>query len=305
MGTTKKPGGSSGSRPGAERPLWSFPADGNSDWGKPTEIPAWADSPEAGAAPAVEQTPAPAETSSPGFGEKRDAYAGRSARDGSTKSASSWGSGNRSGFKKKSTGSWGSSAGTKRTSSKRSTERTGRTRTKAVSDSTEPIELSDEQYATKGRAVILRQLTASAKSRAQLRTKLLEKEIPERIAEELLDRFEDIQLVDDEAFAEGWVRSRARSRGLARSAIRRELRDKGIEGELAETALEQIDEDTEEATAKDLVERKLRAPSMAADKEKTVRRLVGMLARKGYSSSMAYRLVNESWEERFGDDAEY
>nr|WP_210149953.1 regulatory protein RecX [Paeniglutamicibacter terrestris] len=150
---------------------------------------------------------------------------------------------------------------------------------------------------------MLRQLTASAKSRAQLKTKLLEKEIPEHVAEELLDRFEEIALVDDEAFAEGWVRSRARSRGLARSAIRRELRDKGIEGEMAETALEQIDEDAEEITARDLVERKLRAPSMGLDREKSVRRLVGMLARKGYSPGLAFRIVNAAWEERFnGDD---
>ena len=108
--------------------------------------------------------------------------------------------------------------------------------------------------------------------------------------------------MDDNSFAESWVRSRARSRGLARSAIRRELRDKGIEGDMAENALEQLDEESEEATAKDLVDRKLRAPSMGVDKDKSVRRLVGMLARKGYSPSMAFRIVNEAWEEQFGQE---
>lgn len=285
MGTTKNQGGSSGSPQGAERPLWSFPADGNSDWGDPTQIPAWAHSQAAAAAPPAEQAPGPPETK-PAFGE-RAGYAGRS---------SSGGAGG--------TGAWGSGGRSARAGAKRSTPKAPRIRERTPREAKEPIELTDEQYASKGRSIVLRQLTASAKSRAQLKTKLLEKEIPEHIAEELLERFEEIELVDDEAFAEGWVRSRARSRGLARSAIKRELREKGIEGELAESALEQIDDESEEETARDLVERKMRAPSTGVDREKSVRRLVGMLARKGYSPSVAFRIVNTAWDERFGPDAE-
>ncbi|GAA1874041.1 hypothetical protein GCM10009715_20980 [Paeniglutamicibacter psychrophenolicus] len=285
MGTTKNQGGSSGSPQGAERPLWSFPADGNSDWGDPTQIPVWAHSQAAAVAPPPERAPGPPETK-PAFGE-RAGYAGRSSSRGAG-GAGAWGSGGRSA----------------RAGAKRSTPKAPRTRERTPREPKEPVELTDEQYASKGRSILLRQLTASAKSRAQLKTKLLEKEIPEHIAEELLERFEEIELVDDEAFAESWVRSRARSRGLARSAIKRELREKGIEGELAESALEQIDDESEEETARDLVERKLRAPSMGVDREKSVRRLVGMLARKGYSPSVAFRIVNTAWDERFGPDAE-
>lgn len=241
-------------------------------------MPEWAQSTAAFEAPPAELAPGPPEPKK-AFGE-RPAYAGRST------SARSRGE---------------SSTRTSRSTSRASSRTAGTraTREKAPAD---PVVLSDEQYATKGRGILLRQLTASSKSRAQLLKKLLEKEIPVNIAEELLDRFEEIQLVDDTSFAESWVRSRARSRGLARSAIRRELRDKGIDGEMAESALEQIDDESEETTARDLVDRKLRAPSMAVDKDKSVRRLVGMLARKGYSASTAYRIVNEVWEEHFGTD---
>lgn len=287
MSTTKGQGGSSGSPQGAERPLWSFPADGNSDWGDPTTIPAWADTEVAAEAPTPAKSPGPLDAK-PAFGE-RSVHGGRSPARGTKRGA---GSGSR--------GQWGNGA---RSGTKRSSERPPRIRSNKPKEPAEPVELSEEEYATKGRAILLRQLTASSKSRAQLKTKLLEKEIPEHIAEELLERFEEVLLVDDEAFAEGWVRARARSRGLARSAIRRELRDKGIEGDMAETALEQLDDDSEEATARDLLERKLRAPSMGVDKEKSVRRLVGMLARKGYGPSMAFRLVNETWDERFGGDS--
>lgn len=252
-------------------------------------MPAWADAEVAAEAPTPEESPGPLDA--------KQAFGERSGRAGhiparSTKRES--GSRGRS--------QWGSSP---RSSTKRSAERPPRARSTKPKVPADPVELSDEEYATKGRAILLRQLTASSKSRAQLKTKLLEKEIPEHIAEELLERFEEILLVDDEAFAEGWVRARARSRGLARSAIRRELREKGIDGDMAETALEQLDDDSEEATARELLERKLRAPSMWVDKEKSVRRLVGMLARKGYAPSMAFRLVNEAWDERFGPDAEH
>ncbi|GAA1498506.1 regulatory protein RecX [Paeniglutamicibacter kerguelensis] len=276
MSSKQHQGGSSGTPQGSERPLWSFPADGNSEWGTPDEMPQWAQTPVAFEAPPADLAPGPPEPEKK-FGE-RQAYAGRSKRTGPRGDSAS-------------RGTRGSRNGTARS-----------TGTKRERPAAEPVELSDEQYATKGRAILLRQLTASSKSRAQLLKKLLEKEIPVRIAEELLDRFEEIQLVDDNSFAESWVRARARSRGLARSAIRRELRGKGIEGDMAENALEQLDEESEEATAKDLVDRKLRAPSMGVDKDKSVRRLVGMLARKGYSPSMAFRIANEAWEEHYGQE---
>lgn len=301
MSTTKDQGGSSGTPQGSERPLWSFPADGNSEWGNPQEIPAWAKSDAAFEAPAAEEAPGPAEPKK-AFGE-RQGFAGRGGqRAGGFGSKSSGFGSKSSGFGSKSS-NFGSKSSRSRSSYKDNSYGSSNTRTKREKPQTEPVELSDEQWASKGRAILLRQLTASSKSRSQLRKKLMEKEVPENIAEELLDRFEEIQLVDDESFAEAWVRSRARSKGLARSAIRRELRDKGIEGDMAETALEQLDDESEESTAKDLVVRKLRAPSMAVDKEKSVRRLVGMLARKGYSPSVAFRIVNEAWDEQFSEES--
>ena len=114
------------------------------------------------------------------------------------------------------------------------------------------------------RAIILRQLTSSAKSRKQLADKLAERDVPEDVAEAVLDRFEEVQLIDDAEFARMWVRSRSQTRSLARSAIRRELAGKGIDPELAEEALEQISTDDEVEAARDLVERKLRRATVPA-----------------------------------------
>ncbi|WP_395405107.1 regulatory protein RecX [Arthrobacter sp. UC242_113] len=146
------------------------------------------------------------------------------------------------------------------------------------------------------RAIVLRQLTASPKSRLQLERKLAERNVPEDVAAAVLDRFEEVRLVDDAEFADMWVRSRSQSRRLARGALRRELADKGIDPDTAASALEQVSDEDEEAAARHLVERKLRPGTDLTDRaerDKATRRLASMLARKGYQPSQAFRIVGE------------
>ena len=113
--------------------------------------------------------------------------------------------------------------------------------------------------ASVARAIVLRQLTNSPKSRLQLARKLAERNVPEDVAEAVLDRFEEVRLVDDAEFADMWVRSRSQTRKLAKGALRRELADKGIEADIAAQALEQLSDEAEESAARALVERKLKS----------------------------------------------
>ncbi|MET3142108.1 UNVERIFIED_ORG: regulatory protein [Arthrobacter sp. UYEF10] len=150
--------------------------------------------------------------------------------------------------------------------------------------------------ASVARAIVLRQLTNSAKSRLQLARKLAERNIPEDVAEAVLDRFQEVRLIDDAEFADMWVRSRSQSRKLAKGALRRELADKGIDADTAAVALEQLSDADEEVAARLLVERKLRAGtdlSDRAERDRITRRLASMLARKGYQPSQAFRIVGE------------
>lgn len=179
--------------------------------------------------------------------------------------------------------------------------RQARAERRAAQESDEPEVFSDDQWREKARGIVLRQLTASDKTNKQLKDKLLEKECPEDIADEVLERYAELNLVDDERFAKSWVVARARSRGLARGAIRRELRTKGIDDEVASEALEQIDDEAEEQRARELARTKLRPASMGLDRDKALRRLVGMLGRKGYHGSMAFKVAREEWEERYGE----
>ncbi|MBE9500508.1 recombination regulator RecX [Streptomyces sp. GKU 257-1] len=154
----------------------------------------------------------------------------------------------------------------------------------------------------RARAICLRLLTGTPRTRRQLADALRKREVPEEAAEEVLARFEDVGLIDDAAFAAAWVDSRHHSRGLARRALARELRTKGVDSTVIDEAVGRLDSDSEEETARVLVARKLRS-TRGLDREKRLRRLVGMLARKGYSEGLALRVVRRALEEE-GEDPE-
>lgn len=142
------------------------------------------------------------------------------------------------------------------------------------------------------RKILLDQLTGQARSRAELAGRLAKKGVPAEVAERLLDRFEEVGLVDDTAFARSWVQSRQPGKGLARRALAQELRRKGIDDEVAHDALDEVDPEAEEKAARSLVRRRLRTLRQV-DRATAVRRLSGMLARKGYGGEVVWRVVRE------------
>ncbi|MER5399891.1 recombination regulator RecX [Streptomyces sp. NPDC002599] len=156
--------------------------------------------------------------------------------------------------------------------------------------------------AERARAICLRLLTGTPRTRKQLADALRKREIPDEVADEVLSRFEEVGLINDSAFADAWVESRHHGRGLARRALVQELRTKGVESTLIDEAVGQLDSEQEEATARELVARKLRS-TRGLDRDKRLRRLAGMLARKGYPQGMALRVVRQALEEE-GEDTE-
>jgi regulatory protein len=160
-------------------------------------------------------------------------------------------------------------------------------------DLADPDDLGPEpDHESVARKILLDQLTGSARSRKELADKLAKRGVPDDLAERLLDRFEEVGLVDDEAFARAWIASRQPGKGLARRALAQELRRKGIDDLVAREALDEIDPDDEEAAARSLVRRKLRSMSRLEPAVAT-RRLVGMLGRKGYPPGMAFAVVRD------------
>lgn len=145
---------------------------------------------------------------------------------------------------------------------------------------------------TKARGLVLRKLTGQARTRHELDRALRAKEIPETVGNRVLDRMEEIGLVDDAAFARDWVESRQQRRQLSRRALRHELQHKGVDRDDIEEALAGVDGDDEYEAARALAARKARGMTGLAH-EVRVRRIVGALARRGFSSGLTSRVVAE------------
>ena len=149
---------------------------------------------------------------------------------------------------------------------------------------------------TRAKTIVYNQLAYSAKTRGQLRKKLQSEGFEAELIEPLLDKFEAAKLIDDAEYAETFVRQKSRTKKLSRAALRRELAERGVRGEEVENALAQRTDEQEREDAAELVRKKLR-PGMdlsdRAEKDKVTRRLLGMLARRGYSSSISMSVIRE------------
>ncbi|MFB9234435.1 regulatory protein RecX [Plantactinospora siamensis] len=153
------------------------------------------------------------------------------------------------------------------------------------------------------REICLRQLAVRPRTRAELATALTRRGISEEVAATVLDRYGEVGMIDDAAFARAWVSSRHTGRGLARRALANELRQRGVDREVATEALGELDEATEAETARALVDRKLR--TTRGEPDAVFRRLVGMLARKGYPPGVAIGAVKEALAAQSAEAAEF
>ena len=150
----------------------------------------------------------------------------------------------------------------------------------------------NEKLEQRAKNVLLHQLSRSMKTRFQLQEILKKREIPDEIAQLALDRFTEAQLIDDAVFAAAYVRTRLEN-GRSISAIRGELRRKGVSQELIEAELVGLDADREQDIANRLAaSRYSRMLNLEAEVRK--RRLLGFLQRRGFSQGIAYRAISNA-----------
>ena len=140
------------------------------------------------------------------------------------------------------------------------------------------------------RIVCLRLLDRRAYSRAELATAMRKRGVPPEAAERVLDRFTHLALIDDAALADGYALAQHRERGLAARAVAAKLRRRGIDDETVQSAVDQLDRDKEEAAARAIVERRLRSLA-GLEPAVQIRRLAGVLARKGYAPGLVNQVV--------------
>ncbi|TEX52446.1 MAG: hypothetical protein B7C55_00645 [Actinomycetales bacterium mxb001] len=160
----------------------------------------------------------------------------------------------------------------------------GQARATGPDDESDPVNVA--------RILVLRRLDSAPRTRAELESYLRKRGVPDDAAGAVLDRFEEVGLIDDAAFADGWVRSRHGSKGLGRRAVAAELRRKGVSDEIVSAALEPIDEGLERERALGLA--RARLPQVIGLPYPTqVRRMMGALTRRGYDLSMSSEVVRQ------------
>ena len=154
-----------------------------------------------------------------------------------------------------------------------------------------PPSISEPSREELARALCLRLLTARARTRAELSGQLTKRGYPDDIRDRVLDRLAAAGLVDDADFAEEWVRSRRANSGKSKRALAAELHAKGVDNDVITTALGGLDAAAERERAEQLVRARLRREALGEDDTRVSRRLAAMLARRGYSQTLAGEVV--------------
>ncbi|GAA1471242.1 recombination regulator RecX [Corynebacterium aurimucosum] len=148
-------------------------------------------------------------------------------------------------------------------------------------------------------------LDQRARSRKELRDRLVAADFEPEVVDTVVDDLAGAGLVDDEAFAKEWVRQRHTRRGKSARALNLELKEKGVEAADRAIALEQVTEESEEAVARQVAEKKARTlkrvPADRHERDKFLRRIVGTLARRGYNQELVMRISIEILDARIAE----
>ncbi|MGN0455104.1 MAG: regulatory protein RecX [Ruminococcus sp.] len=155
----------------------------------------------------------------------------------------------------------------------------------------EYIELSDFRRA-KEKALWL------ISNRDHSRKELIDKiavTVPRESAELAADRMEELGLINDEAFAERYARELSENKHLSQKGIKFKLIQKGIDKDLAEEIIEQLEIDPQQ-NIRAVIEKKY-AKNLSDEKGK--RRCVMGLQRLGYSYSDINSVIREYIEDEY------
>jgi|SRR5690625_5178225 len=157
--------------------------------------------------------------------------------------------------------------------------------------------VTTESEKERARQIALRMLNHSPRSGKEVHDRLISRDVAQEIADGIVERFKDVGLINDDQYAAMLVRTRHVERGQARRAIAHELSRRGIDEDTAQEALTQIDDDDEAQRAREIVDRRLQSMTDVSD-DRALKRLAGYLGRRGYSGSLAMRVIRDALDER-------
>ena len=146
-----------------------------------------------------------------------------------------------------------------------------------------------DQY-TRGRDKAMRMLALRSRSRREIDDALRAMSLRDTIRTGLLRELEENGLVDDARFAREFVAVKKDVRRVGPHRLRHDLGRLGLPRAAVDQALADFGAEEQEAMARAVAEKQLGA---SLPSEKSVRRIIGMLRRKGYDYAVVNRVGYE------------
>lgn len=134
------------------------------------------------------------------------------------------------------------------------------------------------------------------RTEAEVRTRLEKDEISPEIIDEVLNRLRAGGLVNDAQLAQAWVENRSAFRPRSRRALQVEMRRKGFDAQVIETALEDVDETQEENLAYQAAQKQIRKLNLL-DRNEFRNKLGSFLARRGFGYEIIRLVTERLWKE--------
>jgi regulatory protein len=137
-------------------------------------------------------------------------------------------------------------------------------------------------------------ITYRDRSIAEIRQSLHQKQIPEEIIENVINRLGENGLLDDKRFANLWIENRNEFRPRSHRMLALELRKKGISEDIISQVLENTTADEE--LAHKAAQKQIRR-YMTLEWQDFRRKLGSFLARRGFSYETVDLTVHQIWAE--------
>ena len=144
-------------------------------------------------------------------------------------------------------------------------------------------------------------LSYRARSESEIRRNLRKHEIPDAVIDQTVERLRQDGLANDTEFASAWVENRTIFRPRSRRMMALELRQKGLDEEAIQSAMENVDD---EASAYEAA-RKRAARFKNLEWNDFRKKLSEFLARRGFSYSVIAPVVIRIWNEAHTDDKHF
>lgn len=163
-----------------------------------------------------------------------------------------------------------------------------------VLEAAEIEDLQQDDAVERAHNAALNFLSFRPRSRRELEDYFRRKKVPPETVGAVVERLERVGLLDDREFARFWVENRQTFRPRGSRALRVEMRQKGLAGEIIDDTLATITD--EEVPAYEAARKKLRSVQGLEERE-FFRKLVSFLQRRGFPYEVAATVTRRLWAE--------